>query len=72
MIGSGQYMTYDAVYNPYEWYHIEFQWLVCTGCVLDDFLASLDRKARNLGLRWLPIPTHLMDRNKARQPFFSI
>ncbi len=60
-------MTYDAVYNPYEWYHIEFQWLVCTGCVLDDFLASMERKAKNLGLRWLPIPTHLMDRNKASQ-----
>lgn len=62
-----QYMVYDAVYNPYEWFHVEFQWLVCTGCVVDDFLSMLERKAKNLALRWIPIPVYLMDRSKVHR-----
>lgn len=61
-------MVYDGVYNPYEWFHVEFQWLVCTGCVVDDFLSMLERKAKNLGLRWIPIPVYLMDRSKVHPP----
>ncbi|KAL6063738.1 DEP domain-containing protein [Balamuthia mandrillaris] len=64
------YMNYDSVYNPYEWYHIEFQWLVCTPAVLEDFLYMIERKAKNLGLRWIPIPIHLMDRTKRYNPFY--
>jgi len=68
---EGQYLAYDGIYSPYEWFHVEFQWLVCTGCVVDDFLAMLERKAKNLGLRWIPLPVYLMNRSKAPFCLFS-
>jgi len=56
-------VRYDAVYNPWEWYHIEIQWLVCTATVLDDWLSTLERESRSLGLKWLPVPV-TFDRSK--------
>eukprot|EP01133_Synstelium_polycarpum_P009167 gene9167-10758_t len=59
-------MKYDKSFSPTRYYHIEFKWMVCTGCVVDDFISSCIRKAKQFGLTFIQIPIE-----KNYSPFYA-
>ncbi|GAM22764.1 hypothetical protein SAMD00019534_059390 [Acytostelium subglobosum LB1] len=72
-------MKYDKSFTPSRYYHIEFKWMVCTGCVVDEFVSNCIRKAKTYGLTLIQVPleknyspfyapTHIKLSPKLRQP----
>eukprot|EP01133_Synstelium_polycarpum_P004113 gene4113-4803_t len=59
-------MRYDKSFSPTRYYHVEFKWMVCTGCVVDDFIGSCIRKAKQFGLTFIQIPSE-----KNYSPFYA-
>eukprot|EP01132_Coremiostelium_polycephalum_P009876 gene9876-12114_t len=59
-------MKYDKTFCPSKYYHIEFKWMVSTGCVVDDFVNSCIRKAKQFGLTLIQIPLE-----KNYSPFYT-
>eukprot|EP01135_Chromosphaera_perkinsii_P006339 Nk52_evm68s485 gene=Nk52_evmTU68s485 len=70
---------YDSVYSPQQAFHIELHWLVATGCLVDELLQIWSRKASQLHLSLIPVPTepifptskHGLQFNPNRNPFVS-
>ncbi|EFA79999.1 DEP domain containing protein [Heterostelium album PN500] len=59
-------MKYDKSFTPSRYYHIEFKWMVCTGCVVDEFVGSCIRKAKQFGLTLIQVPME-----KKYSPFYA-
>ncbi|KYR02324.1 DEP domain containing protein [Tieghemostelium lacteum] len=59
-------MRYDKTFCPTRYFHMEFKWMVSTGCVVDDFINTCVRKAKQFGLSLMQIP---MEKNYS--PFYS-
>jgi len=49
-------MRYDSIFSPEICYHIEFQWMVATGCSIEEFVHTTIRKAKTCGLTMIQIP----------------
>lgn len=49
------YLNYDGVFLSSSSYHIEFQWMVCTGCEVDRFVTMFLRKAKQCGLAMMQL-----------------
>jgi len=49
-------MKYDTVFDPDVVYELEFQWLVGTGSIVNEFLNACIRRAKTVGLALIPIP----------------
>jgi len=51
-------LRYDSVFNPNSCYHMEIDWMISTGCIVDDFLKSvIFRKAKMCGVSLVQVPT---------------
>lgn len=49
-------IKYDTLFDPNHSYHLDFQWIVATGCVVNDFISQCARKAKSFGLTLFFIP----------------
>eukprot|EP01116_Phalansterium_solitarium_P019294 TRINITY_DN5330_c3_g2_i1.p1 TRINITY_DN5330_c3_g2~~TRINITY_DN5330_c3_g2_i1.p1 ORF type:complete len:1057 (-),score=354.64 TRINITY_DN5330_c3_g2_i1:144-3314(-) len=49
-------IRYDSVYVPGSVYHLELDWIICTGCVVDDFISNMRRKAENANFSLVQLP----------------
>ena len=58
-------LKYDSVFNPpSHYFHLEIDWIISTGCVVDDFIANMQRKAKMAGVTVQQIPI-----DKTSNPF---
>jgi hypothetical protein len=60
----------DAVYNPYEWFHLEVRALAATSAALEQFVASLELRARSAQLPL--VQAALTQRESAFVPRFQL
>jgi Vacuolar membrane-associated protein Iml1, N-terminal domain/Domain found in Dishevelled, Egl-10, and Pleckstrin (DEP) len=51
-------MQYDSVYSPTWCYQIELQWLISTGCEVNNYLTRIFRRARLHGITLAQVPIH--------------
>lgn len=49
-------MKYDSSYYPNRCYHIELQWVICTGSAVQGMVSHLQRQARSCGITILQVP----------------
>ena len=52
------FVFYDTVFRPDRCFHIEFQWLVATGCLVSEVIQSFQHRAEARGLRMITIPIY--------------
>ncbi|KAG2388193.1 hypothetical protein C9374_001043 [Naegleria lovaniensis] len=52
-------IVYKATYHPAEFWAFKVQWLVCTAALIDEFLQSLARRARQCGFAMIQTPAEI-------------
>ncbi|EFC48915.1 DEP domain-containing protein [Naegleria gruberi] len=52
-------IVYKASYHPAEFWSFKVQWLVCTAALIDEFLQTLARRARQLGFAMIQTPAEI-------------
>ena len=48
----------DTIYNPLQCYHIQLQWLVATGRLIDEQIQSWVRRAAQYGFQLVEVPVY--------------
>ena len=48
-------MKYDATYGPEHAFSIDLQWLVTTGCLVDDLVQLWSRRASQCAFQMIPV-----------------
>ena len=49
-------MKYDSTFHPMRCYHIELQWVICTGSAVQEMISHLQRQARSCGVTMIQTP----------------
>nr|CAG4707981.1 unnamed protein product [Naegleria fowleri] len=52
-------IVYKGTYHPAEFWAFKVQWLVCTAALIDEFLQSLARRARQCGFAMIQTPAEI-------------
>lgn len=52
-------IVYKATFHPAEFWSFKVQWLVCTASLIDEFLQSLARRARQCGFAMVQTPAEI-------------
>eukprot|EP01113_Clastostelium_recurvatum_P024750 TRINITY_DN2956_c0_g3_i1.p1 TRINITY_DN2956_c0_g3~~TRINITY_DN2956_c0_g3_i1.p1 ORF type:complete len:1621 (+),score=302.44 TRINITY_DN2956_c0_g3_i1:34-4896(+) len=60
-------LRYDREFSASSCFHLEFRWMVATGCVVEEFIQVCVRKAKQLGLTLVQTPTN----RKILRPFLA-
>eukprot|EP01119_Soliformovum_irregulare_P009438 TRINITY_DN2275_c0_g1_i3.p1 TRINITY_DN2275_c0_g1~~TRINITY_DN2275_c0_g1_i3.p1 ORF type:complete len:1283 (+),score=361.19 TRINITY_DN2275_c0_g1_i3:3701-7549(+) len=63
-------LKYDSVFNYQRGWHMEINWQVATGCIIDDFIVALQRKAKLAGFSLVQIPVNPWAKNSFAESTF--
>jgi hypothetical protein len=64
-------LSVDRVLDPFRVFHIELSWLVCSAKNVRDLLGALLRRAQQLGLCLVPVPTYARSSHLNVHPFIA-
>ncbi|KAL9648538.1 hypothetical protein ABK040_012652 [Willaertia magna] len=53
------HFVYKSTYHPSEFWTFKIQWLVCTAAIIDEYLQSLARRARQCGFAMVQTPAEI-------------
>ncbi len=64
-------LAVDRVLDPFRTFHIELSWLVCSAKNARDLVGALLRRAQQLGLCLVPVPTYARSSHLTVHPFIA-